>query len=90
MRFIATNPDAYDVVADHRMPGNGCFVAAVSTVAGGPDAMCGKPADLARYLVSAYSLMARTHGGRSARTDIALGHAMGASSLRAHRRRHCR
>ena len=40
------------------MPGNGCFVAAVSCVAGRPpDAMCGKPArDLADYLVSTFDL----------------------------------
>ena len=56
--FIATNPDAYDVVSAHRMPGNGCFVAAVSCVAGrGPDAVCGKPArDLADYLVATFGL----------------------------------
>ena len=56
--YVATNPDAYDVVAGHRCPGNGCFVAAVSTAAGrAPDAVCGKPAaDLASYLVSAYGL----------------------------------
>ena len=56
--FIATNPDAYDVVSAHRMPGNGCFVAAVSCVAGrSPDAVCGKPArDLADYLVATFAL----------------------------------
>lgn len=85
MAFIATNPDAYDVVAGRRMPGNGCFVAAVATVAGRPpDAVCGKPApDLADYLVSAYNLdPARTvMVGDRLDTDIALAHAMGASSL---------
>jgi ribonucleotide monophosphatase NagD (HAD superfamily) len=83
--FVATNPDAYDVVAEHRMPGNGCFVAAVSCVAGrGPDAVCGKPAAaLAEYLVSEYALQpARTcMVGDRLDTDIALAHAMGASSL---------
>ena len=83
--FVATNPDAYDVVVNRRMPGNGCFVAAVATVAGRqPDAVCGKPAqDLADYLVDAYSLdPTRTvMVGDRLDTDIALAHAMGASSL---------
>ena len=83
--FVATNADAYDVVADRRMPGNGCLVAAVATAAGRPpDAVCGKPAaELASYLVSAFSLdPARTCVvGDRLDTDIALAHAMGASSL---------
>ena len=83
--FLATNPDAYDMVAGHRMPGNGCFVAAVATAAGRPpDAVCGKPnQDLADYLLAAFSLdPARTCMiGDRLDTDIALGHAMGASSL---------
>ena len=46
------------MVAGHRMPGNGCFVAAVATAAGRPpDAVCGKPAgDLAEYLRAEYAL----------------------------------
>ena len=83
--FVATNPDAYDVVSGHRMPGNGCFVAAIATVAGrAPDAMCGKPAaDLASYLVSTYGLdPSRTvMVGDRLDTDIALAHEMGSSSL---------
>ena len=83
--FVATNPDAYDIVSNHRMPGNGCFVAAVATVAGRPpDAICGKPAaDLADYLVESYSLEpARTvMVGDRLDTDIALAHAIGCSSL---------
>ena len=81
--FVATNPDAYDVVSGHRMPGNGCFVAAIATVAGrAPDAMCGKPAaDLASYLVSTYGLdPSRTvMVGDRLDTDIALAHEMGSS-----------
>ena len=83
--FISTNPDAYDMVGSHRMPGNGCLVAAVACVAGrGPDATCGKPAaDLGQYLLEAYGLDAsRTcMVGDRLDTDIALGHAMGSSSL---------
>lgn len=85
MAYVATNPDAYDVVAGHRCPGNGCFVAAVSTAAGrAPDAVCGKPAaDLASYLVSAYGLdpLRTCMVGDRLDTDIALAHAMGSSSL---------
>lgn len=83
--FVATNGDAYDMVADHKMPGNGCLVAAVATAAGRPpDAVCGKPAaDLADYLVDAYGLEPRRTCmvGDRLDTDIALAHAMGASSL---------
>ena len=85
MAFVATNPDAYDVVAGHRCPGNGCFVAAVATVAGRePDAVCGKPAaDLAAELVATYGLdPARTvMVGDRLDTDIALAHAITCSSL---------
>ena len=83
--FIATNPDAFDIVAGHRMPGNGCFVASIATVAGrAPDAVCGKPApDLATYLLSEYTLnpLRTCMIGDRLDTDIALAHAMGSSSL---------
>ena len=73
--YVATNPDAFDVVSSHRMPGNGCFVAAVSCAAGRPpDAICGKPATPSPTICRRVQPRshAHLHGGRSAHADIAL------------------
>lgn len=83
--FVATNDDAFDLVGGRRLPGNGCQVAALQAACGRPpDAVCGKPsADLAEYLLSSFALdPARTIVvGDRCDTDIALAHAMKASSL---------
>lgn len=83
--FVATNADDYDVVGDRRLPGNGALVAAIQAASGRPpDAVCGKPsADLAEFLLEEFELdPARTIVvGDRLDTDIALAHAMGASSL---------
>ena len=85
--FVATNDDAYDVVGGRRLPGNGCLVAAVQTACGRPpDAVCGKPSsDLAQYLLAEVTPPIEAARclvvGDRMDTDVALAHAMGASSL---------